>query len=109
MIGYSFLSWWLKEPTLVSLVYAVLNVFVWYLLVLILTPLPSSMLDSHGRPELTSLFAFVTTTIEIVLALILFPHYGLMAPIIGALIAAILTTPVLLLVTERVLSTNKVK
>lgn len=109
LIGLPFLSWWLHDPALVALVHSALNLFVWYLFILILTPLPSSMLDSHGRPELTSLFAFVTTAIEIVLALVLFPHFGLFAPIYAALFAAILTTPALLFTTERVLITNKVK
>lgn len=108
-IGYSFLIWWLKTPELVALVSSALNVFVWYLFILILTPLPSAMLDSHGRPELTSLFAFATTAIEIVIALILFPRLGLFAPIYAALFSALLTTPVLLVTTECVLATSRVK
>jgi O-antigen/teichoic acid export membrane protein len=108
-IGYWFLSWWLHDPALVPVVHSALNIFVWYLFILILTPLPSAMLDSHGRPELTSLFAFATTAIEIILALVLFPHFGLFAPIYAAIAAALLTTPILLFVTERVLSRNNVK
>jgi hypothetical protein len=64
------------------------------------------MLDGHGRPEVTSLFAFATTGIEIVLALVLFPHFGFFAPIYAAIIAAILTTPILLFVTELVLASK---
>jgi O-antigen/teichoic acid export membrane protein len=106
LFGYSFLIWWLKTPELVTLVNSALNIFVWYLFILILTPLPSAMLDGHGRPEVTSLFAFATTGIEIVLALVLFPHFGFFAPIYAAIITAILTTPILLFVTERVLASK---
>ena len=76
---------------------------VWYFAVLVLCPLASTMLDSRGRPELTSLFTLVTTVIEISLAFILFPRFGLFAPIYSALIALVLTTPALLYVTDRII------
>jgi len=102
--GVSFLMWWLQSSELVGLVDQVMQVFVWYLAVLSLTPLSSTILDSHGRPELTSLYAFVTTAIEIMVAVALYSRLGLMAPVYAALIASILTTPLLLYSTERVLN-----
>ncbi len=103
LVGYSFLSWWLHSSELVSIVDSVLKVMVWYFAVLVLCPLASTMLDSRGRPELTSLFTLVTTVIEISLAFILFPRFGLFAPIYSALIALVLTTPALLYVTDRII------
>jgi O-antigen/teichoic acid export membrane protein len=103
VIGLPFLTWWLQSSELVSLVDSVMRILVWYLAILMLTPLPSAMLDGRGRPEVTSLFAFVTTAIEIAVALLLFTRYGLFAPVYGALIAAALTTPALLYVTERII------
>ncbi|MFH1244423.1 MAG: polysaccharide biosynthesis C-terminal domain-containing protein [bacterium] len=109
LIGLPFLTWWLHSPELVPLVHTIMQILVWYFAVLILSPLSSAILDGHGRPGLTSLFTFATATIEIVLALILFPHYGLFAPIYAALVAIAITIPVLLLVTERVLRGSDLK
>jgi O-antigen/teichoic acid export membrane protein len=103
LIGYSFLSWWLHAPELVSLVDSVMKLLVWYFAILVLMPLASSILDSQGKPEITSFFAFVTTTIEISLALLMFSKYGLFAPIYASLIALTITTPFLLIITDRVL------
>lgn len=103
VIGYPFLAWWLHSPELTPIVHSLMRVLTWYFAILVLTPLASSMLDGRGRPELTSLFAFVTTLVEITLALFLFPHYGLFAPVYAALTAVLLTTPALLYVTERVI------
>lgn len=103
VVGLPFLSWWLHAPQLVIVVDQVMKVFVWYFAVLVLNPLACTLLDSHGRPELTSLFALLTTVLEIGLALALFPHYQFMAPVIAALAAAVITTPALLIVTERVI------
>ncbi len=103
LVGYSFLSWWLHAPELVTLVDSVLKILVWYFAILALSPLASTILDSHGRPELTSLFAALTTILEITLALYLFPRYGLYAPAYAALLAILVMTPPLLYVTARVL------
>lgn len=104
--GLGFLEWWLGVPEIVSLVYSVLNILVIYLAILVLTPLPSAILDGQGRPELTSLFALLTTIIEISLALLLFPHFGYLAPAYAGLFALALTTPALLITTDRVLKSK---
>jgi len=103
LVGLPFLSWWLHAPELVPLVHTILQILVWYFAILILSPLASSILDGHGRPGLTAIFTLGTATIEIVLALVLFPHYGLLAPVYAALVAIILTTPALLFAAERVM------
>ncbi len=104
--GLALLTWWLNSPDLVQLVHSVLKILVIYLIVLVLNPLPSVILDGRGRPELTSLFATITVVIEIILALILLPTYGILAPAYSALIAVSLTTPLLLLVTSRMLQSK---
>lgn len=101
--GLGFLEWWLHAPDLSSKVYSVMQVLIWYFAILVLTPLASVILDSRGRPEITSFFAFITTTLEIVMALLLFGRYGLFAPVYASLIAVALTTPALFYVTERTL------
>lgn len=101
-IAYPLLLWWLQDPRITEVVYAILQVLVWYLAILVLTPLPSLILDASGRPGITSLFAFVTAIIEIGLAIVLMPRYEYLAPAYAALIALILTTPALLYVTARI-------
>jgi O-antigen/teichoic acid export membrane protein len=106
LLGYPFLSWWLGAPQLVPLVDSLMQILVWYLAILMLTPLASTILDGRGYPEITSFFAFLTTVIEITLALILFPRFGLLSPAYAALIAVAITTPPLLIKVARVLQSN---
>ena len=104
LIGKSFLAWWLNSAELVFHVDSIFQYLIWYFAILILMPLSSAVLDSRGRPELTSLFAGLTTLIEIVIALILFPTYGLFSPIYASLVALLVTTPFVLCRVERLLS-----
>jgi len=59
------------------------------------------MLDGLGHPGITSIFATVAFAIELVVAIILLPQFGLLAPAYAGLVAIILTTPPLLYVTEK--------
>jgi O-antigen/teichoic acid export membrane protein len=103
MYGHAFLLWWLKSSELATLSDSIFKYLVWYFAALILTPLATTVLDSRGKPEITSFFAFLTTVIEIVLALLMFSQYGLFAPVYASLIAIILTTPFLLYATDRII------
>jgi len=102
-LGNLVLTTWLHDPSLVVAVHSVLSIFIWYFVILILTPLPSTILDSHGHPGITSFFTFLTVGLEICLAFYFLPRLGMLAPPIAGLIAVAATTPPLLLVTERVL------
>lgn len=106
LYGLPLLEWWLGVPEVVTLVHSVLDILVIYLAILVLTPLPSAILDGRGRPELTSLLATITTVVEIVVAFILFPRFGYLAPAYAALFAVALTTPALLFITTRVLQSR---
>lgn len=101
--GLSFLTWWLKDLELVSAVHSILNLLVPYLAILTLTPLPSTILDSHNKPGITSFFATITIGLEIILAFYFLPTRGMLAPALSALISVSLTTPFLLIVTEHTL------
>ena len=102
-LGLPFLTWWLHAPTLVAVVDQIMRVFVWYFAILVLTPLASSTLDGRGHPGLTSLFAVAAGGLEVVFALLLFPRFGLFAPVYAAVLSTLLTTPPLLWTTEKVL------
>lgn len=106
--GHAFLLWWLGSIELASISDSLFKYLVWYFVFLIVSPLASTVLDSRGRPEITSLFAFLTAGIEIALALFLFPQYGLFAPVYASLIALIITTPFLLYITDRVMLESRV-
>jgi len=104
LAGEPFLTWWLRDTELVHLIVRILNISIWYLLVLVLTPIPSVILDGSGRPEHTALMAALTTVIEISLSFYLLPTYGFMAPVYASLCAIILTTPFLFYLTSHALN-----
>ena len=101
LFGLPFLTWWLGEAKLVASVHSFLLVYRYYGLLLLLAPMASTMLDGLGHPGITSIFATVAFAIELVVAIILLPQFGLLAPAYAGLVAIILTTPPLLYVTEK--------
>lgn len=103
LFGHAFLLWWLKSAELASISDSIFKYLVWYFVALIVCPLATTVLDSRGRPEITSLFAGLTTVIEVVLALLMFSKYGLFAPVYASLIAIFITTPFLLITTDRII------
>lgn len=105
-LGYPFLNWWLSDSVIVGAVDQVLKVLVWSFVLLIPTPLASTVLDGLGHPGTTSFFAVATTVFEIGFALLLFPTFHLMAPVYASFLALSLTTPLLLYQTARVLQSN---
>lgn len=107
LFGLSFLTWWLSNLELVSAVHRVLSLLVPYLAILSLTPLASTILDSHNQPGVTSLFTTITILLEIGFAVLLLPTRGLLAPPMAALISVSLTTPALLFITHRTLHSVK--
>lgn len=107
LFGYQFLSWWLNDPSIVHAVDQALVILVWSFVLLIPTPLASTVLDGLGHPGTTSLFAVLTTILEITLALLLFPTFHFLAPAYASLLSLAITTPVLLYAVERRLSQVK--
>lgn len=101
--GFSILSWWLNSSELVAHVDQVMKILFPYFAILVLTPLPSMILDGANKPGIVSVFTLLTTAIEITTALILLPNYGLLAPAYAALLAIIITTPPLLFFTNKFL------
>lgn len=105
LLGLPFLNWWLHSTELVSLVDSVMKIFIWYFALSLLSPLPSTILDGLGRPGVGSLVVLATTLIEVLLAVLLFPSYGLFAPVYAAMIAIVFMTPVMLYEAEKALKT----
>ena len=103
-IGLPFLTWWLKDPILVSSVHSFLLVYRYYGLLLLLTPLASTVLDSLGYPGITSWLGGIAFVIELFAALVMYPHYGFLAPAYAGMISLGIMTPVILVVTGKILS-----
>ncbi len=103
LLGLPFLTWWLHSPELARLVDSVMKIFIWYFALSLLSPLPSTILDGLGRPGVGSLVVLATTLIEVFLAVLLFPSYGLFAPVYAAMIAIVIMTPVMLYEAEKAL------
>lgn len=91
--GYSFLLWWLQDSGLVSTIHPFLLTYRYYGLLLFLTPLTSSLLDSAGKPGITSLFGTLAFIIEIIIAYTLLPHFGILAIAYAGIISLTLMLP----------------
>lgn len=103
-LGLPFLSWWLQDQALVSSVHSFLLVYRYYGLMLLLTPMASTVLDGLGYPGTTSLFGGMAFLIELIVAVALFPLFGLLAPAYASIVSLGIMTPVLLIFTGRILS-----
>lgn len=105
-IGLDFMLWWLKDTSLVNQIMPVLKVLSLFFVPLSLTPIPSMVLDSLNYPHITSIFALATMIIELVFILLLIPAFGVTGPAYAALISSLITTPALLYITHKKLSSN---
>jgi O-antigen/teichoic acid export membrane protein len=102
--GYPFLVWWLSDPKITQSVHSVLRVYIWYFSLLILTPIPANILDSHNRPGLTSLLGTLTFITEFIVAIILLPQYQILSPAYAGIISLLIFLPILLYHTEKELT-----
>lgn len=98
------LLWWLGDPVLATEVNSLLQIAILAFAVQVLTPLAATTLEALGHPELPARTAVWTMVLEVTLAVLLLPHYGARAPLLGSLAALVITTPILLLWTRRTLS-----
>jgi O-antigen/teichoic acid export membrane protein len=104
LFGETFLTWWLTDKVLVSQIHSFLSVYRFYGLLLLLTPLASTVLDGLGHPGATSFFGTLAFIIEVILAVLLLPSYGLLAPAYAGIISLGIMVPLLLIFTEKILS-----
>lgn len=98
LFGFDFLLWWLKDPQLVILAFPVFKILSWFFLLTILTPIPSSVLDSINSPQIPSFFAILTAVITITLIFLLTPDYGVLGPAYAAVASSSITVPSFLIV-----------
>lgn len=108
-VGGPFLAWWLSDTQLVIQAVPVLRTLSFFFVLLSLTPIASTIMDSLGYPQYTSFSAVLTAVLNILLLVLLTPRYGAQGAAYAILISSLITTPVFLFMTERVLQSNKLK
>ncbi|GAB4027388.1 MAG: hypothetical protein Fur0011_5330 [Candidatus Microgenomates bacterium] len=99
--GESLLYWWLKDWDLVTHLHAFLLTYRYYGLLLVLTPLASTILDSRNQTGTSSLYALYALLIEISVVIVLLPYYGVLSIAYGSLLSLLIMVPVLLYTTQK--------
>lgn len=99
--GESLLYWWLKDESLVNHLHNFLLTYRYYGLLLVLTPLASTILDSHNRAVTSSLYALYALLIELSVTLYALPRYGVLSIAYGSLLSLLVMVPVLLYTTQK--------
>ena len=102
--GESLLYWWLKDESIVSHLHTFLLSYRYYGLLLVLTPLASTILDSHNRSATSSLYALYALLIEVSVVFYTLPRYGVLSIAYGSLVSLLIMVPVLLYTTQKSVS-----
>ncbi len=97
-VGKEFLYWWLKDEVVVNSAYPILKIMSIYFLITALTPIPSVLIQSIGKPQTTSFFAILTAVVDSIAMFILIPIYGVLGAAYATLLGSILTVPPFLIV-----------
>lgn len=98
VFGKDFLLWWLKDEVVVASAYPILKIMSYYFLITALTPIPSVLIQSIGKPQVTSFFAIFTAVVDAIAMIILIPIYGVLGAAYATLIGSIITVPPFLIV-----------
>jgi len=91
--GIPFLTWWLKDAVVVDLAYPVLEVMCWYFVLVSLTPLPTALVQSLGKPQVSSFFAVLSITCEIIGMAYFIPKYASLGAAYSFFFGAIVSIP----------------
>ncbi|MBP9702408.1 oligosaccharide flippase family protein [Candidatus Woesebacteria bacterium] len=102
--GYSILYWWLGDMELASNLHTFLLTYRYYGLLLVLTPLASTMLDSHNMAGRSSLYALLALVIELAVVSLTYSGYGVMSIAYGSVTSLLVMVPVLLITTQKSVS-----
>lgn len=101
-LGFQFLRWWLKDPVLIYPAFSVWKILSFYFALTILAPIPTALLESLNYPHIPTIFSVISSIINISLVLYLTPKYQILGPAYAMLISAVITVPLLLLVSHRI-------
>lgn len=99
--GQSLLYWWLKDEGLVTQLHKFLLTYRYYGLLLVLTPLASTILDSHNQSATSSLYALYALFIELSVVFYTLPRYEVLSIAYGSLSSLLVMVPILLYTTQK--------
>ncbi len=97
-VGYDFLLWWLKDVEVASAATPILQILSWQFVLMALTPVPTALVQSINKPQVTSFFASLTTILEIVTTLIFIPKYQALGVAYSFLLSYSISVPLFLIV-----------
>lgn len=84
--------WWLGDTTFQN-TNALLNLFIWYNLVLALTIIPSYFLNANGDFKTNTYLAVITLILRLICIPVFYNFFGIKGLAIGLLISGLLSTP----------------
>lgn len=99
--GKTLLYWWLGDESVVSSLHTFLLTYRYYGLLLVLTPLASTILDSRNMSGRSSLYAFFALVIELGVVALTYASYGVMSVAYGSLAGLLVMVPILLYTTQK--------
>lgn len=99
--GLSLLTWWLSDPGLAATLNEFMLTYRYVGLLLILTPLASTLLESRNRPGLSSLYGLIALLIELAVVVVLQSRLGILSVAYGNLLGLLIMVPVLLYSTQK--------
>lgn len=99
--GKTLLSWWLGDESVVSSLHTFLLTYRYYGLLLVLTPLASTILDSRNMSGRSSLYALFALIIELGVVTLTYASYGVMSVAYGSLAGLLVMVPILLYTTQK--------
>ena len=102
--GHPFLTWWLKDEVVVQAAFPVLQVLSFYFVLVSLTPLPTALVQSLGKPQVASFFAVLSIVLEIIGLSILVPRYSSLGAAFSFLLGALISIPPFLVYTTYLLN-----
>ena len=102
--GESLLYWWLGDRSLVTQLHNFLLTYRYYGLLLVLTPLASTILDSRNMAGRSSLYALLALLIELVVVTFTYQVYGVMSIAYGSVASLLVMVPILLITTQKSVS-----
>lgn len=92
-VGQPFLHWWLKDAQVVAAAYPVLQVLMYYFVLVALTPIPTALVQGLNKPQIASFFAVLTITLEIVTLFYFVPKYQALGAAYSFLISSLISVP----------------
>lgn len=98
-VGHNFLTWWLHNPDVVRDVLPILKVLSFYFVLVSLTPVPTVLVQSLNMPQVSSFFAVLTVSLEVIFMLIFVPQFQALGVAYAFLSSSLISVPSFLVIT----------